>query len=318
MNGMIIMSEYFRRRALTDLQPPCHSSLTDSIERLRQKYGGSLEVRQIGRSVMGREIYALDIGRPDRKALYCGGVHGREWVTTLLLTAFAGELLRAQAEESDICGIDVGRMLDTGGVTIIPALNPDGVEISVSGRMLPGMERWLDGGLIRRCGSADFCRRWKANARGVDINRNFDSGWDEMRLKAIERGIRGGSPEGWPGEYPMSEPETAAVVQLCAAENYRHLTAFHSEGEVIYWSYRNFTPPRAHIMAKLLSVSSGYALGEPSPDAAAAGLKDWFMEKYGRPAFTVEVGRGTTPLPMECFPFLYNRLREMLVLGLCL
>ena len=65
-------------------------------------------------------------------------------------------------------------------------------------------------------------------------------------------------------------------------------------------------------------MSSGYALGEPERSASSAGLKDWFIEKYGRPAFTVEVASGRCPVPLNGFRFLYNRLREMLVLGIAM
>ena len=71
-------------------------------------------------------------------------------------------------------------------------------------------------------------------------------------------------------------------------------------------------------MANILAMSSGYSLSEPDRTASSAGLKDWFMEKYHSPAFTVEIGSGASPLPLECFPFLYNRLREMLVLGIAI
>ena len=136
-----------------------------------------------------------------------------------------------------------------------------------------------------------------------------------MRAIAMERGINGPSPSGWTGEYPVSEPETRAVTELCGRERFRHLIAFHSAGEEIFWSYRNFTPARAHIMARLLAMSSGYSLGEPDISASSAGLKDWFMERFNAPGFTVEVGSGNSPLPLSVFPFMYSRLREMLVLG---
>ena len=208
-------------------------------------------------------------------------------------------------------GQDVRRMLDSRGLVIVPALNPDGIEISVSGEPPAVL---LCGGSL----NPESLGRWKANARGVDINRNFDSGWDEMRLSALERGITGPSPEGWTGSFPESEPETRAIVALCEEKRFRHLIAFHSQGEVIYWNYRNYTPPIARLMAGILSMSSGYALGEPARSAGAAGMKDWFMEKYGKPAFTVEVGRGDCPIPLSGFPFLYRRLKEMLMLGIAM
>lgn len=300
---------------IVKIEPPDDGRLKMWVERLKAAYGDLLEVSSIGNSLLGRSICALHMGSGSRKVLYCGGVHGREWITTLLMMYFAEELLHAYRERQRMCEMDVGKLLHSGGLTIIPALNPDGIEIAINGGDCPGLRDYLSADLLKNCRSREFCRRWKSNARGVDINRNFNAGWDEMRSLAMNSGICGPSASGWTGEYPESEPETRAVVQLCDAVRFRHVLAFHSQGEEIYWNYRGFTPPRAHLMARVLSVSSGYALRQPQPDAAAAGLKDWFMEKYHAPAFTVEIGSGECPIPLSCFRFLYSRLREMLVLG---
>ena len=45
------------------------------------------------------------------------------------------------------------------------------------------------------------------------------------------------------------------------------------------------------------------------------GFKDWFIETYDRPGFTVEIGKGTNPLPLEQFPEIYRKLRELLLLA---
>ena len=71
-------------------------------------------------------------------------------------------------------------------------------------------------------------------------------------------------------------------------------------------------------MARILSMSSGYSLSEPDRTAGSAGLKDWFIEKHGAPAFTIEIGSGECPIPLSGFRFMYNRLREMLVLGIAM
>lgn len=300
---------------IVGIEPPDYRRVSAWIERLHEHYGDLVQVSVIGRSVLGRRIYGLRMGGRRSTVLYCGGVHGREWMTTLLMLYFAEDMLNAYAAHRRICEMDVRKLMDTGGLMIVPALNPDGVEISINGGDCPGLEAYLNEDLFRRCHSREFCRRWKANARGVDINRNFNAGWDEMRAIAMENGIVGPSSAGWTGEYPESEPETQAVVRLCGEIAFRHVMAFHSQGEEIYWNYRTFTPAKAHLMARMMSVSSGYALREPQLSASSAGLKDWFMEKYHAPAFTVEIGRGECPIPLSTFRFLYRRLREMLVLG---
>ena len=71
-------------------------------------------------------------------------------------------------------------------------------------------------------------------------------------------------------------------------------------------------------MARVMSYSSGYKIAEPEGLAGGGGFKDWFEEKFRQPAFTVEVGRGENPLPIEDFDGIYQKIREMLVLGVIL
>lgn len=300
---------------IVKIEPPDHAAVQRCVQQLRDVYGDRLTVESVGTSLLGRSIAALHIGTPDAPVLYCGGVHGREWITTLLLLYFCEDALRACTCGERVCGIDMNRLFDKRGLVVIPALNPDGVEISINGADNGGLFNCLDDDLSARCRNREFCRCWKANARGVDINRNFNAGWDDMRAIAMDSGICGPAAAGWTGEYPESEPETRAVVALCARTSFRHVIAFHAQGEEIYWNYRDCTPPKAHLMARILSASCGYALREPCVSASSAGLKDWFMETYRAPAFTVEIGRGECPLPLSQFRFLYNRLREMLALG---
>ena len=51
---------------------------------------------------------------------------------------------------------------------------------------------------------------------------------------------------------------------------------------------------------------SGYALKETPEEASCAGCRDWFAERFGRPGFTVEAGRGRNPLPLSA----YAEMRE--------
>ena len=71
-------------------------------------------------------------------------------------------------------------------------------------------------------------------------------------------------------------------------------------------------------MANVLSASSGYALEEPMGLAAHGGFKDWFIREYGRPGFTVELGRGRNPLPAQELDGIYRRVEEMLMLSFIL
>ena len=47
-----------------------------------------------------------------------------------------------------------------------------------------------------------------------------------------------------------------------------------------------------------------------------AGYKDWFILKFDRPGYTVEVGTGTNPLPLSQLEAIYEKVIGILVLGL--
>ena len=71
-------------------------------------------------------------------------------------------------------------------------------------------------------------------------------------------------------------------------------------------------------LAEILASSSGYALEAPEGLAVGGGFKDWFIQNFSRPAFTIEIGRGKNPLPPETLPEIYSRLREMMMFALML
>ena len=191
----------------------------------------------------------------------------------------------------------------------MPCVNPDGCEISISGAK--GCGKLAD--TIGKLCNLDY-KHWNANLRGVDINHNFNAGWEELHKREQELGIYGPSPTRFGGYKPESEPETIALTELCRKAAIRHVTALHSQGEVIYWSYGKKEPSRSRRMAEIMATSSGYALDIPSPIAYGGGFKDWFISEFNRPGFTVELGLGENPLPAEDAERIYKRVKEMLML----
>ena len=150
----------------------------------------------------------------------------------------------------------------------------------------------------------------------MDITHNFDAGWHILREKEKKAGIFGPSKKQYGGSFPVSEPETRAVVSLCENVRFEHAIAFHSQGEVIYWNYGSEPNEKGRKMAEIFAASSGYALDVPLGLALGGGFKDWFIERFSRPAFTVEIGKGTNPLPPSDIKGIYRKIKEMLVLGI--
>jgi len=281
------------------------------VERLGKEYA-ALKIFPVGKSLLGREITALCIGNPMGSALYVGATHGLEWLTSMLLIRVCARILHALKINGYVGGIKVRRALAARSISMIPCLNPDGVEIALKGIQAAGP----CAGLVESaCAGRAPEEIWQANARGVDINHNFNAGWKKLRGLEDQAGFDRPGPTRYGGACPESEPETAAAATFCRIFRPRLLYSLHTQGEEIYWKYGNNTPEKSHIIAQILASSSGYTPAHPEGLAAHGGLKDWFIECFGRPGFTIEVGTGKNPLGLEQFDGIYRRLEEMIMIA---
>ncbi len=270
-----------------------------------------LKQRSIGKTVAGRNIKLLSLGKANDYILYTAAIHGSERITATVLLRFIADLCEALKYGKSLAGVDAHKAMYGKGVLFVPLCNPDGCEISLKGVLGCGQES----GKIQRLCNGDFTH-WNANLRGVDLNHNFDAGWNELHELERKEGFFGPGPTRFGGPKPHSEPETVALVELCRKVNIRHLMCFHSQGEVIYWDYNNIDTHRGQKMAEIFAASSGYALDVPTALATGGGFKDWFIESFRRPAFTVELGSGKNPLPPEAGEEIYEKVKEMMMLGL--
>ncbi|NLA76710.1 MAG: gamma-D-glutamyl-meso-diaminopimelate peptidase, partial [Clostridiales bacterium] len=181
-----------------------------------------------GHSWAGRAMFSMSLGRGEKRVLLAGGFHGQEWLTCIVLLRFFERLCNAVEKKERLCGIRLNSALKERTIVFIPCTNPDGVQIALKGASGAGCYA----GLCHRVSGGDFSD-WNANARGVDINHNFDAGWEILRQMEINDGIRGPSPRRYGGSSPESEPETQALTRLCREAHFRHALALHSQGEEI-------------------------------------------------------------------------------------
>lgn len=261
------------------------------------------------RTALGRGIFALNIGNQKNSVIYAGGFHGSEWITSLTLLLFAERLCYSIKHSKNLCGVDIKRAFSQLGVTIIPCVNPDGVEIATRGT---GSAKNLKG-FVESLDCEDYSK-WNANAMGVDINHNFNAGWHELRQLEREKGITSPAPRQFGGAYPESEAETRALTRLCRIKHFRQCMAMHAQGEELYWQYGDYSPAQANMMAKILADSCSYTLVSNAGLASHGGFKDWFISELKRPGFTMEIGKGENPLPVSELYEIYDRIEEALVL----
>lgn len=290
-------------------QPADSGAVRGLIAALRGRYR-FLDAAPIGRSVLGREIMGLLIGSGRERVLYAAAFHGQEWMTSLVTLRLCEDICRALAGDGRIAGMNLPQALSGRSLVLIPQMNPDGVDIALHGSGIAGTYART----VRELGGNEP-GQWQANARGVDLNHNFDAGWKLLRAIEEESGIHGPAPRQYGGPAPESEPETASLAGLCRRVPFRHVLALHSQGEEIYWRYGDRTPPRSQVMAEVMAATAGYTAADPEGLASHGGFKDWFIQEFNRPGFTIELGRGCNPLPLEDFEALYEKAQEMLLLA---
>ncbi|MBC9785204.1 peptidoglycan-binding protein [Heliobacterium chlorum] len=283
-----------------------------NIQALKARYP-FIEVGTLGTSVAGKNLYYIRLGTGSNQVSYNASHHANEWITSLVLMKFVEDFAKAYSVGGSIRGYSIPRIWDYSSIYIVPMVNPDGVNLVVKG-IQPGNPYYEQVAQLNGTGQP-LERVWKANIRGVDLNLNYPAGWEEEKQIELSLGITGPAPSDYAGPSPLSEPETVAMVNFTTQNNFRLVLAYHSQGEVIYYQYADLAPPEALQIAQLFSQVSGYAISENPEEASYAGYKDWFIQEYRRPGYTIEVGRGENPLPLYQFPEIYEANVEMLLLA---
>ena len=271
-----------------------------------------LRTGSIGCSVLGRPLWSLRLGAGERRVLLNAAHHANEWICTPLLLYFTEELCAAAAAGETLLGRSAAKLLSEAALFLVPALNPDGIDL-VNGAL--GQSEALR--QAKRI-AADYPRfpfpeGWKANIEGVDLNLQYPAGWEIARENKAALGIVSPAPADYVGPRPLSAPESRALYDYTLALAPERTLSFHTQGELIYWRYRGSAPPGARALAEDFARLSGYALDDAPEVSAFAGYKDWFIERFERPGFTIEAGRGINPLPVSDFDAICRACLPILV-----
>ena len=83
----------------------------------------------------------------------------------------------------------------------------------------------------------------------------------------------------------------------------------------IYWNFQNINSPQGYEIGRIFARVSGYDLTDVPYNSSFAGYKDWFLQNYRRPSYTVEAGIGESPLPLSQFNQIYNDNIGILIIG---
>jgi hypothetical protein len=190
-------------------------------------------------------------------AMHVGKGYGKQFISTYAIHGREWITARLAIEH-------IRRGTDFGG-WVVPLVNPDGAQIAQTKNKL-----------------------WKANARGVDLNCNFDADWGTGRLNTKVRGSANCT-----GDYPLSECESAALVNFTIKVKPQVTISFHTKGGEIYWEFNGEGDARG---ADILAQATGYKCKKIC--GSAGGYKDWCIQKLHIPAYTIECGRDSLPHPI--------------------
>lgn len=285
-----------------------YNIMINDIKKLQAAYP-FLQNTSIGNSVLERQMPEILIGKGSKRIHYNGSFHANEWITTPIIMTFLNDYLLSLTNQTTIRGLSTLPLYEQTTLSIVPMVNPDGVNLVLHGP--PDNEALKNKLITWNNNSTDFSG-WKANINGVDLNDQFPAKWD---LESA-RNPQSPGPRDYGGEAPLTQPEAIAMANLTRRSNFAWVLAFHTQGKVIYWGFENLEPPESQTMVEEFSRVGGY---EPVQSANSyAGYKDWFIQDWRRPGFTVELGSGTNPLPISQFDDIYQEALGIFLAGLYL
>jgi len=216
----------------------------------------------IGTSVEGRDITAYHFGSGDTELLFVGGIHGGySWSTSLL----SFELINYLQDNPDVIPEDVS-------VTVIPALNPDGLEA------VTNVEGEFNASDINASQATRVAARFNAN--NVDLNRNFACNWSDTATWQ-NRSVN-------PGDGAFSEPEAQAVRSYIDANTPDAAVVYYASAGAVYSSSCNGSASsETNTLMNTYADASGYpAAGLFTSYAINGDMVNW-MAAEGIPAISV-------------------------------
>ncbi len=265
------------------------------------------------RTVFQRPVRSLVIGNGPRKVIYSGAHHANEWITTPVILKFVEDLAEAYVNGGAIFGISAKEILSAATIYTAPMVDPDGVDLVV-GATDP-TQTAVARTLAANYPDIPFPEGWKANLAGVDLNLQYPAGWLTAREIKFTQGYTRPGPRDYVGRAPLNQPESRALAGYTEYIDPALVLAYHSQGREIYWKFRDYEIPGAEELGRKFAQVSGYQLSDTPYASGFAGYKDWFIERFRRPGYTIEVGAGENPLPLSQFPEIYRDNLGILVLA---
>jgi murein tripeptide amidase MpaA len=222
----------------------------------------------IGNSSKGIAINAYHFGTGDTEILLVGGVHGGySWNTSLL----AYEIM-------DYFKTNLEKIPKNIKVTVIPVLNPDGLNLVV-GKSTKFTQADVST-------SETVLTSGRFNANNVDLNRNFDCNWQAIGTWQSKK-VSG-------GDKVFSEKESLAMKNYIETQKPKAVVSFYSAANGVYSSNCNTEISQETVnLTNTYAKASGYpAYKEFNYYKTTGDMVDW-LAKINIPAISVLLSNHT-------------------------
>ncbi|CAL1533608.1 unnamed protein product, partial [Lymnaea stagnalis] len=239
----------------TDFTHHNNTEMTELLRSLAQRFPKITRLYSIGQSVQGRELWVLEIsdnpqehtpGEPEFK--YIGNMHGNEVVGREMLLLLA-QLLCENYGTDEL----VTLMVQQTHIHILPTMNPDGYEMSLEGDLQ---------GVVGR-----------ANANGVDLNRNFPGIFKTTQTNEVQE-VETMNVINWSRSYPFVLSANLHGGSLVANYPYDDYPAGHAVSSV---SRDSKSPDNAIFVQLAESYSLAHSTmhsGHPCPKQDSSYFRD--------------------------------------------
>jgi len=267
-----------------------YEEMKEDIFSLYIKYPERIEIINLGFTVDNRNVYQIILGNRDAKnaIMIQGGIHAREWMNSWMLMESL-EMCLDNWNQLAPCGKTYEEVFENCCIYLIPMVNPDGVTISQFG--IDALQSDIVKNNCHQMPGASNSKRWKANANGVDLNRQFLTGWGNRIDTFVP------SSEMYNGLSAFTEPEAIMIRNALEQRPFIAVITYHSMEGAIYWDLgqTGLLRTQTEILANHCKNITGYKLGEAS---IVKGLDYNYMNfEKGIPTVCIETGTVECPLP---------------------
>ncbi len=300
LNLVQASDEYYKKDLLyiTPKDEYSYSDMLRDAKLLSEKYPDFIELSSIGKSEEKRDLTLILLGNQnaDINIMVQASIHAREFITTTVLMAQIDYMLKNLDTPYENFSYTFRELLDKICFHIVPMSNPDGVEIVQTGvisSLYPEKTSGIDP------------RQWKANAKGIDLNANFDALWKNYKSSSKP------SYERYKGSRPESAAESKALADYVRNNPIDITLSYHTMGSVIFWDFPDqdkMNKLNLSLSTVIVNESGFYPFSDPS---TCAGFRDWaILQRI--PSLTVEMGVGRVPSVFSEFFQIWARSKDIM------